>query len=270
MKGVALLEDGRWLVTGGDDKIAIMDPASMPKGKHVSVFDDPALDYPYNFNYIGRACLSEEFVASRAQVEPEASCEEPAGAVLFAENFESDDFTMAGDDVTYHGFDVLKQDGVTVSLDTTQSVEGNGRSLKIAGGSGDLYDLPSGVHKELGSELKPSYLSYYLRIDTTDFSGGHFALNDAPEESLDTLLVYNGNFRTFQSFGSTTVEKDKWIHVQLRDFDWEEMTYDVYVDCKRVFDDMSFSPYGGTSLHALEMFNFTETAVSWFDNIVIK
>jgi hypothetical protein len=266
IQGVAALGNGKWLYADRDGTLEALDPASKnPTGQHKSLLNNPAIG-ARTFYYTGRACLSNEFVAAASQADPPAaSCDQPAGEVVVSEDFE------AG---TLNGFEEVKATGVTVSVDATQGVEASGHSLKIAGGtnvgSGDL----SGVHYALPMGTKPSYIGYYVRVDRETSAAGYFSLNQWPG-SLDAVYLEDKAVQTFNASGKTTIANNAWVQIQLRDIDWTHMTYDLYVNCTRVMDDISFSPGSANGADEIDLFNLpsnfenTPEVTSWYDKIVI-
>jgi hypothetical protein len=199
--------------------------------------------------------------------------------VVYSESFETGDFAGSGDERNFNGLTERPNAAVTVSIDATLGAASSTRSLKIEGGigpSGSLYTTPTGVAYRFDEPFQPKYVSYYVRIDADNTAGGYFALNPfdyelGDQSNLDMVqIVGTSRLTTTQLNGVHDVEKDTWIHVELRDFDWVARTYDLYVDCERVANDLEMTIIGSDSLNQIELFNFTSTAVSWFDEIVIK
>jgi hypothetical protein len=229
--------------------------------------DDPAYNGSISFNYLGRACLSESFVASRDPATVEAAnppvaadhCNDvPEGSALFSANFDDDNaldgFTLAdyyGDGPVPYGAEVVAG-GVS------------GQALKITGGTGSLYDS-SGVTVAL-DKLKPSYIEYSFKLSDLTSHAAVFALNYDP---LEQLRVYHGTFYSEQESTRLSVTTN-WVRVQLRNIDWATRTYDLYVDCQRVARQISFSYSDEDALVSLYLSNVDDDAVSFFDNILIK
>ena len=69
---------------------------------------------------------------------------------------------------------------------------------------------------------------------------------------------------------ASPIKPNDWVRVQMRDFDWQAFTYDLYVDCERVADDIPLDPLQGTDLSLISLYNINSGATSWFDEIVIK
>jgi hypothetical protein len=273
--GIAALDNGKWLVTGGTVGISTLDPeVANPNDRFVSVHDNPALDYPNNFSYIGRACLSEAFVASRAPQPAETTCPGgPASAATFSEDFETGDFTGTGAAREFNGFfDVDSGDHGAVSIDTTTSAGTGEKSLKIVGGTG----FRTGVYHTFSS-VKPTYISYYMKLERDDaYWVGYFAFkNSTSDGSLGGVLATNGSVTAFNSSIDKTIAVDEWVRVELRNIDWTARTYDVYVNCERAGEDVVFADDTGDDLDRIDFFNNQQGGtgapfVAWFDELVFK
>jgi hypothetical protein len=279
--GIAVLGNGNYLYAG--DSVQVLFPEStQPVGAHERVFDDVAIT-DRDFRYIGRACLPEAFVEERSMPDAEAtSCDEPAGAALLDEDFDEGDFTGSGAARNYNGFTERPWPEVTVEIDSSIAADGSVQSLKITGGSDPLSWIapePSGVAKEL-PHIKPSYVGYYLRWDgelSPEYWAypGYLTLNTEPESVLEAIYTVDGVLSTNRTHTEVALPEKTWVRIQLRDIDWEARTYDLYVDCDRVADDVPFADNAGSDLFALELFNLRPTTdfpltSAWYDEIVIK
>ena len=276
--GLALLGNGQWFFTTRSG-VSVLDPAStQPDGQHVSVFDDVAVS-SRDFRYVGRACLSNEFVESRGMADaPVASCDEPEGLAILREDFENGAFSGVGTQRNFNGFYERPQvDCDTLEcaqeIDATLGADGTSRSMKIVSGTDNL-NLRSGLQHEL-AHVKPSYVGYYVRVADADTYAGEFALNAADlgeftSTGLERIYSDYGALSTFESRVAAPITPNDWVRVQMRDFDWQAFTYDLYVDCERVADDIPLDPLQGTDLSLISLYNINSGATSWFDEIVIK
>jgi len=250
--GVAALRNGRYLITGDDVQVATLDPAAVPRGTIQSVVSELGASFG-SMRQIGRACLSETFVAARAPKPPvpEDACAAPAGPALLEEHFDGGTFV----DGLYRGFRILDVPMTSVSI-----ADG---SLRIEGG-----DQHSDTVEHTFADLRPSYVGYRMKVEDPFNWGAYFRLQDGGLQS-ELALVY-ASFGELGAGGSELgheIAPDSWVQVQLRDIDWQRRTFDLYFDCKRVADDIAMQ---GEQLSRLVLYNFDAAAVSHFDDLVIK
>lgn len=271
-QGIAALKNGKWLLTGGEFLVSSLDPASMnPMGQYEPLWTDPALD-SVNFKYVGRACVPESLVAARASKPANDTCiEPPAGAVLFAQDFESGvGSLMAG------------------AVPATRVAPGGapltpGSSLELRGGkdekgTGARIALP---------HVKPSYVRYFVKLNNVDHGEsswsaltlGSLSLRSAPDEVLAGVGFYNGyvnasnaNLNIARPEGQELrAQKDVWMRVELRNIDWTTRTYDLYLDCKRVAEGIALGAGADVSELLLNNWNAgDDTRASYFDDLLIK
>jgi hypothetical protein len=268
--------------------VVVLDPASVnPPGQHLPAFADPAIE-SREFKQIGRACLPEAFVASRAPKPANNSCiAVPDGPVIFSANFEgSDDFQGTGTQRHYKEFYDRGTTGVTSSIAATEGFNGS-RALKIAG-SGSLPTGPdqgrpySGVYARLPANSRPKYVSYRVKVtDAADRELGSFVLrNEAGITSEYSRLLstyfYHGYLSSLESLAaSDDPQFNVWVKVEFRNIDWAKRTSDLYLNCQRLAEGVAIPLGYGDSIDLLDLFNYPVTAandktVAWYDDIVIK
>lgn len=281
--GIALLHNGKWQVSGGSTGLGTVDPNSVnPVAKWERSWEDRAFARPHDYMFLGRACLPTAFVEGRAPEPPVSSCDAPEGTPLYSEDFETGDFTGTGEDRHFDDVYELPLDNVTISIDAALGADDSDRSLHVLGApadeDGDPVDLleapPSGVNVRGFANLKPSYVSYWFRVDLENAWAAHFVLNSRFENVLDGVYVSHDEERglyvsTFHSTIVVPTTANAWHQVQMR-IDWERRMYDLYIDCQRVADDIQFPIGGANDLDTIEMKNFWPTDGAWFDQIVIK
>ncbi|HEX6244590.1 MAG TPA: hypothetical protein VFZ61_26910 [Polyangiales bacterium] len=283
--GIFPLQNGKWLITSGDLSVSALDPTSSnPTGQHQKVFTERAPN-DLAFRQLGRACLSEAFVASRAPKPANDTCVAPPdGPALFAENFEgSSDFTGSGAARHYNAFYDRAVTGVTSSIELTGGYLGT-RGLRILGhGTSSGGSSRTGVYASLPS-VRPRYVSYRVRAGVPDRTQAlaNFSLSNQAAQSLGTIAgvqVYNDYVEAFDSLASTapTRAAGKWSLVELRNIDWSARSYDLYVDCKRIAEAIRVPPNRGDAVDLLDLDNFvlapvvpSDQTVAWFDDILIK
>lgn len=265
VRGVAQLANGQWLISGSDDvKIAALDPASTnPTGQLEIVWDDPAIEYAGSFKSIGRACVSEAFVAAQASKPAETSCPgAPAGVALLDASFEGGGL---------EGFVAEPSTDSTVTVDATTGADSTTHSLKITGGS----SFRSGVAQTFSS-LKPSYIGYFMKLETVEehWTGYLAFKNSSTEASLGGVLVAYDSLTAFEGRVSVPITANTWVRIEMRNIDWTKRSYDLYVDCARVAESLPLGFDAGDDIDRLDLFNnLHDTSAEpsvWFDEIVIK
>jgi hypothetical protein len=296
--GIAALHDGKWLFTGGDFLVSVLDPASTnPTGQNVLVWDEKADDRvdavdDVNFKQIGRACLPAAVVESRASKPANNTCiQPPAGPVLFEENFEgTDDFTGSGTDRHFHALYDRGASGVTFSVGPGPSagMTANGtRTLRIQG-SGRLPrtgDDPETGKTGLAANFtagQPTYMSYRVYTAPAAMQSlGYLTLENAAKNThewsyLAAACVSRGYAQAGNS-NASSVEPDKaerWLRIELRNVDWSTRTYDLYVDCQRITEGIPLPAGFGDSVDRINLFNYAATpdanTVAWYDDVLIK
>jgi hypothetical protein len=282
--GIAALRNGKWLLAGGAFEVAVLDPASMnPPGQHVAAFAELGVESS-EFKQIGRACLPEAFVASRAPRPANNTCiATPDGPLIFSANFEgSDDFQGAGTQRHYREFYDRGTSGVTSSIAAAEGFEGS-RALKLVG-SGSLgpQGTKTGVFAALPAGSRPKYVSYRVKVsDAVDRELGAFILHNAAANTNQyTRLIgtdfYHGYLRDLQSdAASATQLLNVWVKVEFRSIDWTKRTSDLYVNCQRLAEGIHMPAAYGDSIDLLDLFNYPTApangqTVAWYDDIVIK
>ena len=280
--GVAPLDNGKWLVTGRDVGVAVLDPAS---GKVTKVFKDNAT-LATNFKQVGRACLSEAFLASRAPTPANDTCiDRPAGAALYEEDFETGDFVGTGVD---RHFNTLFDHGLKGLTSTVEAGPAGGtRALKLKGAavrklSADNWEyLKTGLYARFPAG-NPSYIRYrvYVPAKTPQYLGVMVFENEAANTwEADRLLgayVNNGRVEAEDSNARTPTGTyaRKWVTVEMRNVDWSERTYDFYVDCVRVAEAVGIPAGLGDTMDLLDVYNIGGSVdadtVSWIDDILVK
>ncbi|MFT3925116.1 MAG: hypothetical protein QM778_21450 [Myxococcales bacterium] len=272
IKGLYPLKNGLWLASSsGLDGIVTIDPLSTPVDGLVGLHKipyDPAIASFQDFNYFGRACLSNEFVDSRNPANdpgvPENQCGAPAGDVLFAADFDDNSYPAN----TFDGFTQdANSDKQTLTIETNiKGANESKGSLKVSGSSNPDdpdVDVMGGARIALNN-LKPTYIEYSVRVPDNAVSAGEFALNRG---YINEFWVYHGYLADYQTNARPDLTAG-WNLVQLRDINWTNFTYDLYLNCKRVVNDAAFYQ-NDPNVQELHLFNPDDTD-AWFDNIVFK
>lgn len=178
------------------------------------------------------------------------------GAVLFSDGFEDGNI-----------FDTWVYDASTVSLSSDSAV--GAASLEISGGGGHHV----GVHTMLPN-LTPSNVSFYVKTDRATSNSEAVAYNiimsGAGSEAIffylvnNQICIYNGARRCAGSYSVNT-----WYLVEFRNIDFASYTFDFYVDGVLGQASVAFrNP--ATSFGVMYLYNFTASATSRYDEIVLS
>ncbi|MDB4977810.1 MAG: hypothetical protein JWN48_6151, partial [Myxococcaceae bacterium] len=278
VSGLAALKNGRWLFTS-DDRLGLMslDPQAPGAAKPALLFSLQGSLQAYRgyFQQIGRACLPTEVVdnqpAPEPPVPPERCDEVPAGAALLSEDFEQGAFSGTGTMRAYHGWTETTVYKPLTELDASEHV-GGARSLRVsAKATNEQYEVSGVAH--LFPNIKPSYIGYWVK------GGGGGDHDDGAElrlqgtGHLDGVYLNGKGINTHESTVALAVDAGTWARIQLRDIDWTRRSYDLYVNCMRVADDIQFEPEAGDSLSRIDLFVGSRQSVptdAFFDDLLIK
>jgi hypothetical protein len=268
-RGVAWLGKSEWLMSSANGIEKILPDSMVRKGEHSVVFNEPSASDWINFNSFGRACLSDDFIKSRAHKAAETTCPgAPDGSSIFEQNFETGDLASMG--FTEAAGDTKG----TASIDTTGHSVDSTHSLKIVGGT----DFRSGVSHDIAA-AKPKYVSYWVKVSQTEYKWfGYFVLtNTTNNASIAGTLVDWDTVTAFNSSAASTLTAEQWVQVEMRNIDWNTRLYDLYVDCKRVAEGITLGRDAGDTVDRLDLFNWQQKDAdtdpdytAWFDDIVIK
>lgn len=151
--------------------------------------------------------------------------------------------------------------GGTVEATTIDALAGN-KSLHITGTGAN-----AGLSIDFIAMQNPTVLSYYVKVSAGEggvvaMGNGHTAANAAFYGEIT-----GGSFVVTGSSGATTlcaVPNDKWIRVEVRNFNYTDGTYDVFIDGILRGKGMDFA---GTvpSISTLDVYNETTGSEAWWD-----
>jgi hypothetical protein len=178
--------------------------------------------------------------------------------------------TMFADDFEDGVFDgwTLGTASATHTVTDTVAAAGTTRSLRIRGGA--WY---AGANRMFGP-FQPARASFWVRIARAAGSGtGTFALSadSAASQHIVQFFAYDSFFQ----FGGNPLlntagivpELNRWYHVEL-DLNWTTRRFTARVDGATI-GETAFGASAATSLARLDIFNSTETADVYFDEIVL-
>jgi hypothetical protein len=272
--GIAALGNGRWLYTSAQTKsVWSVDPAapSAAPTLQFSYAEDPRRFAP-TFTQFGRACLPNEVVERERAPTPPVPVERcddvPAGDEYLRDDFESGAFGGSGKNRSYNGWHESTTFTPLSALDESEHVSGT-RSLRVSPKQEQV--AASGVvHTFAG--IKPSYIGYWVKLDTVDRGAAELLLGGSADLEGIYLNV-NGIQTEHTTVEAATGGANGWVRVQLRNIDWSRRSYDLYVDCKRVADDLPLAPEAGDDLRQLDLYvvgTGDNVMPAFFDDIVIK
>jgi hypothetical protein len=286
VKGIAALKNGKWLIAGGEYVVSVLDPmSSNPTGQYQVVWNDKAVA-PDDFFHVGRACLSEAFVASRGSKPADDVCvDAPAGTAIFQEDFESGTFEGSGTSRHYNSFHDLGVAGVTTSIDPTGGPDGS-RALKIAGAghidTGDP-DFPQRHKTGMSASFaggQPKYISYRVKVASPEQLLGYLLLENAAADAEEFQWLAGTSFEdgvlsVLESNAETSNDlTNQWVRVELRNIDWTTRTYDLYIDCVRLAEGIGLPAGLGDSIDRIDVYNYPyatdANTIAWYDDILIK
>lgn len=252
LHGVAGLKNGTYLTAAYDDdvQLALADPGSLPPG-NLTTHEFP-LSLPAQ---LGRACLPEAVLRPEPEDPAASTCGAPAGTRLVDENFDQGAIENNG----YHGWTLPAPGDYEVTLEQG--------ALRLYGASN--FTTPPYLRFE--QPLQPRYVGFRLKVRVVDEApSASVILQDLEngEAALSWLEVQADRLRASFSTGSAKVIADSWLQVELRDLDWTNLTYDLYVDCKRVADDVPFGR-GAKALDRIVLANSYSEDVTYLDDLVI-
>lgn len=124
--------------------------------------------------------------------------------------------------------------------------------------------------------INPTYISFYARTDTVSGAGEantYFVIGGDPlNDGIIFFYFSEGEIQVFD--GSTTYSAgaytvNTWYHVEFRNIDWTNRTFDFYVGNTLVSADIPFRDAIATEITQLHLYNFSP-AQSWYDEIVIS
>jgi hypothetical protein len=273
---LAQLRNGRWLYSSNDsDTLFSVDPAQagVAAGTAIYALADSGQPYLGHFGKVGRACLPDAVVERKpevaALVPPERCDELPTGAALMNEDFEAEAFSGAGFDHSYHGWTDQSSQPPPSTLEGSEHVSG-ARSLRID--SKDLDVATDGVQHDFAA-IKPSYMGYWAKLDGGSTGWASVLLRSDSGRSLELIELHGNRVEANSATRSFTVPSASWVRIQLRNIDWAKRSYDLYVNCARVAENLRLSAESGDEISSIDLFVDTYEAArsaAYFDDIVLR
>jgi hypothetical protein len=168
--------------------------------------------------------------------------------VLFKEDFEDGD-TM--------GWSPPPADRYLFSI-TSGGANGTGRGLLLTKlkDTGFCCDGPT---RSFFPALEPRIVSWWIRAGQTERTVGYFGLA-ATSNTADTVAYFNFYGSNMYLTGSPTTPApavpyvaNRWYHIELRDIDWQNHTFEYFVDGVRVASMKMANPVRGIA--RIDLFN---------------
>lgn len=183
----------------------------------------------------------------------------------------------------YEGFENTYDESWTTSAFYTLSFD---TLSGLSGGSpadGSLYalrqssasvnsDFWNNAQKVLfGTDITPTYVSFTIRAAQTGSTGGYIMLL-GPDPWPGKLNLYMTNTAYFNANGSFvlnqgTYDADTWYKVEIKDIDYVNDTYDVYIDGDLDLENKlvtsGITAFGGISLYNVDAGEF------YYDEIIM-
>jgi Secretion system C-terminal sorting domain len=179
-------------------------------------------------------------------------------AQVFSDGFESGTYTPIW--TTESGSYTRIVDAVSPALGTY--------SFHITGGTGTSH--LNGISKTFTAS-QPNEVSYRVKGDVTS-ANGYVVMGDAG-------LISNGNqmlFSRFQSTGNLNfyagateynypASSDTWYHVELKNIDWTNKEFDIYVDGALQYTNFPFRDQTINNIDRVHFYNYNPTTASLDD-----
>lgn len=142
--------------------------------------------------------------------------------------------------------------------------------LELVGGSGSHRD---GVYVTVPAAT-PSYISWYGKSSSVSQSDGYVVVGDNNINSNNGIAFAffrdNGNITFYDGTTILSVPyiANQWYLFEMKNIDWTNKTFDVYVGGNLIQANYPFRSTTTTAITQLHCYNFT-SSTAWWDDIVI-
>ena len=121
---------------------------------------------------------------------------------------------------------------------------------------------------------QPTEFSYYVKFNNSSDRYGFVALCDANTTSANSLFysrVYYNNLYVYTNFGtySYTIPNGQWNLVEVKNINWSNKTFDVYINNALVASSLSFYNTSITGVSSVHVFN-TSSFTFYYDSFKVK
>jgi len=188
-----------------------------------------------------------------------------AGNLDYQESFESGlgDFQIAPN----------ASSGFTAAAVVGNAADGNA-ALQLSGFTPNFR----GLIADLGQRFSPNRVSYYARPGNSTFNNGYTYIgfnNGLAFNPIFTGYYRNGTFYYRASISGSFIAynggsfANTWHQVELRNLDWVNQSYDIYIDNKLVANGLSFSNTNIRGIDEIQLNTTTAGVPHLYDNFVL-
>ncbi len=124
--------------------------------------------------------------------------------------------------------------------------------------------------------INPTYISFYARTDTVTGAGqaNTYFVIDGPTLGAGIIYFYfeGGEIQVYDGsnlYSAGAYTANTWYHVEFRNIDWTNRTFDFYVDNTLVSSGIPFKNPNAAAITQLHLYNYS-SAQSWYDEIIIS
>jgi len=133
----------------------------------------------------------------------------------------------------------------------------------------------------LDRDIVPSYIKYWTRaFDADNVCVTNFEVNNETSErstpSICDGIIYvcfeHKGFLVNQIGGGIKLpyEINAWYHIEFRNVDWVNHTYDHYVDDSLISEDVSFLDPNASSIRSINLYHDAKYGAGSWDEIVMR
>ncbi|MBN2351646.1 MAG: hypothetical protein JXD23_03680 [Spirochaetales bacterium] len=134
--------------------------------------------------------------------------------------------------------------------------------------NGDLYT--NSLKYFFTTDISPTYVRFYMRAAQTDKEGGYVALW-GPNPYVAATWFFFGNNGQFYARGSVVgaYAADTWYKIELKNIDYTNHTYDVYLDDALVISGQTINA-AADAFGAIALYNIDAGSQFYYDDILIQ
>jgi hypothetical protein len=122
------------------------------------------------------------------------------------------------------------------------------------------------------NNITPSYISFYMRVDSNDKVSVFLAYEDTDQQIFRVIFTDTGHLWGNATNLDAVTNIDTWYHVELKNIDWTNQTLDIHASngsdaITPLIDEPFSNPASG--LKRLILTSADNGATAWFDEIVM-
>ncbi|MBN2261094.1 MAG: choice-of-anchor D domain-containing protein [Clostridiales bacterium] len=136
-----------------------------------------------------------------------------------------------------------------------------------------------GIHKNFIKDARPSYMGYYTRSGSKKTSDSYFLISSGYNLLLyvtaleDGFIYLNPKIQGMANFiydAKYAYNAYQWYHIEFKNINWDNKTFDFYIDNKLVSANISFMSYGQINgMDRLYLYNYSSNSTAWWDEIYL-